>query len=139
MIRELHVTCVADEAVAPDVGLRLRRGESTWLPADALQQSLVLRGLVEVRAVIVNLEKRYANLRPTPSTKPPRARPPTPSASPVAYISPAKPPTPPSAPSPPAGFRPVAEKVAPSPSSEEPMPKKRGRPPKVKSDTDPEG
>ena len=139
MIRELHVTCVAAEAVAPDVGLRLRRGESVWLPADALQQSVVLRGLVEVRAVIVNLERRYANLRPTPVVKPPRVRPPTPPAPPVAYTPPPKPPASPSVPPPPAGFRPVVEEDAPPSEQGDTPPKKRGRPPKPKPDTDPEG
>ena len=139
MIRELHVTCVAAEAAAPDVGLRLRRGESAWLPADALQQSVVLRGLVEVKAVIVNLERRYANLRPPPVVKPPRARPPTPPASPVAYTPPATPPATPSAPPPPAGFRPVVEEAAPPSDPNAPLPKRRGRPPKTKSDSDTEG
>jgi len=134
MIRELHVTCLASEVVAPDVGLRLRRGESAWLPADALQQSVVLRGLVEVRAIIVNLEKRYMSLRVPPAAKPPRVRPATPPASPVAYTTPPKQPTPPSAPPLPAGFRPAAREAAPP--SVDISPKKRGRPPKPKPDTE---
>lgn len=139
MIRELHVICLAAEAVAPDVGLRLRRGESVWLPADAIHQSVVLRGLIQVRAVIVNLEKRYASLRPTPVIKPPRARPPTPSASPVAYTLPANQPAPTGRPPPPTGFRPVAEGADPPKPLEVEAPKRRGRPSKPKSNSDTEG
>jgi len=132
MIRELHVTCLASEAVAPDVGLRLRRGESAWLPADALQQSVVLRGLVAVKAVIVNLERRYASLRVPPVAKAPRVRPSTPAATATVYVAPPRPtasvvsPKPP----PPAGFQPLPQAEG------APAPKRRGRPPKSKPEPD---
>jgi len=85
MTHELHVICVAEEATAPEIGLRLRKGESAWLPADSLQKSISLRTLLSVRAVVVHVEKRCAVFRTPPPARATHIRPPTPPASAASY------------------------------------------------------